>query len=369
MTPNDPYFNPYQWHMMRIGMQSAWDLSTGAGVVVAVIDTGIKQSLADLAQTQFTTGYDFVNNDSDPTDDEGHGSHVAGTVTQSTNDGVGVTGVAFNATLMPLKVPDASGSGDYADIADAIYYAADHGAQVINLSLGGYSNLTTLRTAVEYAWDHGVVVVCAAGNDSSRRAMYPAAYPDAISVTATGGNDARASYSNYGSTVDIAAPGGDHGDYNGDGYDDFILQNTFSGSSQGYCFFAGTSMASPHVAGVVALVKAADPSLTNSEIRSIVESTATDLGSSGWDQYFSNGLVNAAAAVEAATGGPVCVPTESPEATCDDGVDNDCDGMIDDLDPDCYEEPECLERGESCTSNDQCCSGRCRIRRGLGRCR
>lgn len=302
MVPNDTYYS-YQWHMQRIGMENAWNESTGAGAVVAVIDTGVKQSLEDLAGTNFTAGYDFVNSDNDPTDDEGHGSHVAGTVAQTTNNNTGVAGVAFNATIMPIKVLDSRGSGSFDDIADGIYYAVDNGADVINMSLGGGSSLSILEDAVNYAWNNGVVVVCAAGNEDTSAPSYPAAYVNSISVSATTSIDTLASYSNYGSTIDIAAPGGDSGDNNGDGYDDMILQNTFSGTSEGYYFFAGTSMASPHVAGVAALVKSANPALTNAEIRNILETTAQDLGANGWDQYFGNGLVDAYAAVLAAGGG------------------------------------------------------------------
>ncbi|MBN2431600.1 MAG: S8 family serine peptidase [Acidobacteria bacterium] len=311
-VPNDPYY-PYQWHMKRIGMETAWDLSTGAGVVVAVIDTGVKQSLQDMANTQFVAGWDFVNNDADPTDDEGHGSHVAGTIAQSTNNGVGVAGVAYNAAIMPIKVLNSRGSGTFDDIAEGVYYAADHGADVINMSLGGASTLTVLEDAVNYAWNNGVVVVCAAGNESTSSPSYPAAYTNSISVSATAGNDSLASYSNYGSTIDLCAPGGDSGDYNGDGYDDMILQNTFTRTGEGYYFFAGTSMASPHVAGVAALVKAANTGLTNTQIRDILETTTEDLGANGWDIYFGHGMVDAVAAIQAAGGAPPPA-NESPVA-------------------------------------------------------
>lgn len=307
--PNDPLYSPYQWHMTKIDMENAWPLSTGSGVIVAVIDTGVKQSLEDLANTKFVAGWDFVNNDNDPTDDEGHGSHVTGTIAQSTNNGVGVAGIAYDASIMPVKVLDRRGSGSYDDIADGIYWAADNGADIINMSLGGSSSLTILEDAVNYAWNKGVVVVCAAGNDGVSTPFYPAAYPNAISVSATTYLDTLASYSNYGSTIDISAPGGDSGDNNGDGYDDMILQNTFSHNSDGYYFYAGTSMASPHVAGVAALVKAANPSLSNSQIRGILEDTADDLGASGWDNIYGNGRLNAYKAVSAAGGG---TPVNSP---------------------------------------------------------
>ncbi|NLJ26648.1 MAG: S8 family serine peptidase, partial [Deltaproteobacteria bacterium] len=295
-VPNDTYYK-YQWHMKRIGMEDAWDLSTGEGAIVAVVDTGVRQNLTDLDQTKFTAGYDFVNNDTDPTDDNGHGSHVTGTIAQSTNNTKGVCGIAYNATIMPVKVLNAYGSGTYTQIVDGINWAVEHGANIINLSLGGSSPSTLLEQAINNAWQKGVLVVCAAGNSSTSAPSYPAAYENAVSVVATAGNDTLASYSNYGSTVDIAAPGGDYGDYNGDGYSDRILQNTFSGTSTGYYFYSGTSMASPHVAGVAALIKAKKPSLTNAEIRDILYNTADDLGSSGKDTTFGYGMVNALAAL------------------------------------------------------------------------
>lgn len=300
-VPNDPYYT-YQWHMTIIDMENAWDLSTGSGVTVAVIDTGVKQSLEDLAGTNFTAGWDFVNNDNDPTDDEGHGSHVAGTIAQTTNNGTGVAGIAYSATIMPVKVLDKRGSGSFDDIAEGIYWATDNGADVINMSLGGSSDLDILRDAVDYAWNHGVVVVCAAGNDGVSSSFYPAAYTNSISVSATTSLDTLASYSNYGTTIDISAPGGDSGDNNGDGYDDMILQNTFSRTDEGYYFYAGTSMASPHVAGVAALVIAKNSSLSNAQTRSILETSADDIGASGWDNLFGYGRLNAYEAVMAAGG-------------------------------------------------------------------
>ncbi len=306
--PNDPLYT-YQWHMTIIDMENAWEQSTGSGAVVAIIDTGVKQSLEDLAGTNFVPGWDFVNNDSDPTDDEGHGSHVAGTIAQTTNNETGVAGIAYNSTIMPVKVLDKRGSGSFDDIAEGIYWATDNGADIINMSLGGASDLEILEDAVNYAWNNGVVVVCAAGNDGVSSAFYPAAYTNSISVSATTSLDTLASYSNYGITIDISAPGGDSGDNNGDGYDDMILQNTFSRTDEGYYFYAGTSMASPHVAGVAALVKSKNGALSNAQIRNILETTADDIGASGWDNLFGYGRLNAYNAVMAAGGS---TPVNSP---------------------------------------------------------
>lgn len=301
MVPNDTYYNPYQWHLTRIGCEAAWNITTGnSGIIVAVVDTGVKQTLQDLANTTFMAGYDFINLDNDPTDDQGHGSHVCGTIAQSTNNNMGCAGIAFSSTIMPVKVLNKRGSGTYTQIANGINYAADNGADVINLSLGGSSTSTILEDAINHAWSHGVVVVCAAGNSSSSAPFYPAAYTNSISVSATNYLDQLASYSNYGTTIDICAPGGDGNDNNGDGYMDGVLQNTFDRTGEGYFFYTGTSMASPHVAGVAALVRAVNPSLTNAQVRSILETTAEDIGASGWDQYFGWGIVDALAAVQAA---------------------------------------------------------------------
>jgi len=300
--PNDPYYS-YQWNFQRLNMETAWDISTGNNVVVAVVDTGIayedygSYALApDLAGTKFTNGYDFVNNDSHPNDDEGHGTHVAGTIAQTTNNNEGVAGIAFNAVLMPVKVLDSSGSGQLDWLIDGIKYAADHGAQVINMSLGwprDYNPGETLHDAVKYAYNKGVVLVAASGNDSYRAVSYPAAYPEVISVGATNSADERARYSNYGENLELVAPGGDSKDRNGDGYMDGILQQTFGDTPTdfGYYFYTGTSMATPHVTATVALLIA--KGITGVEnIRQILHDTAIDLGKAGWDKYYGYGLVN-----------------------------------------------------------------------------
>ncbi len=303
--PNDPY-RTFQWHMTKIGMEQVWGHEDGAGVTVAVIDTGVRQSLSDMANTSFVAGWDYVNNDSDPDDDHGHGSHVAGTVAQSTNNGVGVTGVAGKASVMAIKVLDSSGGGYSSRTALGVRWATDHGADVINLSLGGSGYSQTLKNAVDYAWNNGVVVVCAAGNDNVSTPFYPAAYSNSISVSATDYNDNRAPYSNYGSTIDITAPGGDVTvDLNGDGYGDGILQQTINNGQPAYMFYQGTSMACPHVAGVAAMMKSVNSSLTNAQIKSKLYSTATDIGPAGFDNEFGWGLLNANAAMLSANTNPV----------------------------------------------------------------
>lgn len=257
--PNDPLY-PKQWHMDQIHMPAAWKLADGEGVIVAVLDTGVAYEnfrsfhlVPDLEGVEFVKPYDFVSNNKHANDDHGHGTHVAGTIAQATHNGVGVAGVARKVKIMPLKVLSGSGSGSVAGIADAIRYAADNGAKVINMSLGGPFPSRILKKAVKYAYDKGVVVVCAAGNESGR-VGYPAAYPGAFAVAATQPDEGTAFYSNYGKQVDIAAPGGNVRDF---GQAGGVLQNTIeigNPSKDDYYAYMGTSMASPHVAGVAALV-------------------------------------------------------------------------------------------------------------------
>ena len=325
MTPNDPYYM-YQWHMPLINMPAAWDQSTGSGVVVAVVDCGVAYETygvytqaPDLAGTTFVPGYDFINNDAHPNDDCAHGTHVAGTIAQTTNNSFGVTGVAFNCSIMPVKVLDASGSGSYTAIANGVIFAADNGANVINMSLGGASSSTELQNAVIYAYNKGVTIVCAAGNAGSSAPQYPAAYTQCISVSAVRYDKTYTNYTSYGSTIDICAPGGDVSiDQSGDGYVDGVLQQTHDGTNYGtfsYYFYEGTSMASPHVAGVAALLIAKNGgTMTPTEVRAALQNTAEDRGTVGWDQYYGYGLVNADAALQSisTTNPPVAAFSGTP---------------------------------------------------------
>lgn len=301
--PNDPKYK-YQWHLDQIGMQGAWAQNQGSGVVVAVIDTGVAyrnfgkrfRQVPDLAETKFVPGYDFVNKRVEALDDHGHGTHVAGTIAQSTNNGIGVAGVAYKAKIMPLKVLSARGFGSVADIAEAVRFAADKGAKVINMSLGGPRGSRILEAAVRYAHEKGVAVVCAAGNDGRGRVGFPAAYRHAIAIAATQYDRATTFYSNYGREIDLAAPGGNtRVDQNNDGMPDGVLQNTIEigrPERNDYLLFMGTSMASPHAAGVAALVYAAGVNRPDA-VRKLLQATASHPQGKQWDPHYGAGIVNA----------------------------------------------------------------------------
>ncbi|TFH05189.1 MAG: PKD domain-containing protein [Methanosarcina sp.] len=322
MTPTDPYYK-YQWNFKNgaggINLEPAWDISSGEGVIVAVLDTGVAYEnygpyivAPDLANTYFVQGKDFVNSDDHANDDNGHGTHVTGTIAQRTNNGIGVAGVAYNCKIMPVKVLNNEGSGNLDDLTDGIYFATDNGADVISMSLGFPPEVypgVVLDNALEYAYQKGVIVVAAAGNDGTGTVSYPAAYENCIAVGATRYDGNRAYYSNYGYALGVMAPGGDMTvDQNGDGHKDGILQNTFNPTTKdpadfSYWFFQGTSMATPHVSGVAALL-ISEGANGPDEVRAAIQDTATDLGTSGWDNYYGYGLVNATAALEYITSTP-----------------------------------------------------------------
>ena len=294
-VPNDPDYSK-QWNFRNINVEQAWDETKGKDVTVAVIDTGVSK-VPDLKLTKFVKGYDFVNDRVDASDDNGHGTHVAGTIAQSTNNGYGVAGIAYEASIMPLKVLSRGGGGTVADIGEAIKFAADNGADVINMSLGGSGASNIMEEAIKYAHNKGVVIIAAAGNEGSSSSSYPARYPDVISVSATDAAGDKAAYSNFGAGVDISAPGGSE---NGK-----IIQNTIDPSSGQSVFvgFQGTSMAAPHVAGVAALIKATGVS-EPAEVRDILKQSARKIQEDPLN-HFGAGHLDAGAAVRLALKGKI----------------------------------------------------------------
>lgn len=288
-SPNDTYYSSYQWNMRIMNADTGWDIYKGSSsVIIAVIDTGVSVAHPDLADkitAGANAGYDFVDNDNNPTDANGHGTHVAGIAAAMTNNGTGVAGVDWNAKIMPVRVLDASGSGDTNDVSSGIYWAADHGAKVINMSLGDSAYSQTVQNAINYAYGKGVVVVAAAGNNGNSTVFYPASGAHVISVAATDSFDNRASFSNYNSFVDVAAPGVN------------IWSTFWNSGSNTYQYESGTSMATPHVAGLAALVAGLHTGWTPDQIENLIESTATDRGAAGRDNYYGFGRIDVRAAL------------------------------------------------------------------------
>jgi len=300
-TPNDELYSN-QWNFPQINLPSAWDRSTGSGVTAAVVDTGVNPNGDDGFDNRLLQGYNFVKNTNNPTDDNGHGTHVAGTIGEETNNSTGCAGVAFNASILPVKVLNRRGVGYSSNINDGIRWAADHGADVINLSLGSSTSSQAEEDAINYAYNKGVVICAASGNDGADTVGYPAAYENCIAVGATRYDKNIAPYSNTGVALDVVAPGGDISvDQNNDGNPDGILQETFTRFLfryyWDYYYFQGTSMASPHVAGVAALIISIHPTYTPAQVRNAIQSSAQNLGDPGWDPEFGWGLIDANAAL------------------------------------------------------------------------
>jgi thermitase len=308
-TPNDPYFR-YQYALRNTGQEigtdgpkgksdadikapEAWGETKGdEATIIAIVDTGVDLLHPDIKNRILSSGRDLVNDDFDATDDHGHGTHVAGIAAADTDNDVGVAGVAWNCKILPIKVADENGDSYYSWLIDGIRWAADNGADVINVSLGGEDSSSALRDALRYAYEKGAVIAASAGNEDTA-VSYPAAY-DAycLAVAATDYDDARTSWSNHGPEIDVAAPG--------ERVLSLVPTWYWGDDSAPYGFGSGTSMSAPHVAGLAALIKSYKPWLNPGEIMNIIRYSADDINSSqhkGKDEYIGYGRIDMAKAL------------------------------------------------------------------------
>ncbi|MBC7251111.1 MAG: S8 family serine peptidase [Anaerolineae bacterium] len=287
-TPNDEYFIE-QWNLTRIMAEQAWDITTGSeDITIAIVDTGVDLTHPDLSD-KIVPGWDFVNDDDEPQDDHGHGTRVAGVAAATSNNSIGITGVSWGAKIMPLKALNEDNWGFYSHIAQAITYAADHGAKIINLSLGKHMPSSTLEEAVEYAYSQGCLLVAAAGDEAAdsppHPLLYPAAYDQVLAVAGSDYNDRRVNTSGYGSHIDVAAPSLE------------IPATNWPTSPYPYTVENGTSLAAPQVAGIAALIWSVQPSYTVTNVMNLIAWTSEDItaspASAGWDEYTGWGRINA----------------------------------------------------------------------------
>jgi type VII secretion-associated serine protease mycosin len=298
-APNDILLQKgdQQYYLPITRLTQAWDRTQGStSVTIAVVDTGVDADHPELA-SRLVAGYDFVGDDNQPDDDSWHGTMVAGVAAAQPNNGLGIAGAAWNASVMPLKALDGDGFGTDADVAAAITWAADHGADVLNLSLGGPGDSPVLRAAIDYAVARDVLVVAASGNDGSSRPQYPAAYPGVVAVGATDWSGNVTGFSSYGAWLDLVAPG-------------FEITSSYPalGAEPAFATASGTSFAAPFVAGVAALVRAQNPGWTPSQVADQLRRSARDAGPRGIDASYGHGIVDAYASV----GGPPAPPFRAP---------------------------------------------------------
>lgn len=295
---NDPYFGS-AWHLSRIGAPSAWDASLGAGVTIAILDTGVDSTHPDLS-AHIVPGWNFIDNNSNTSDVNGHGTGVAGTAAATTNNGVGVAAVAAQSKIMPVRIADANAYAYWSAIAQGITYAADKGARVINISYDQLPLSSAVINASQYAKSKGALVVVAAGNRAKDESFTPTT--SMIPVSATDANDLITTWSSWGKYVAMSAPG-------------LNIWSTTRGG--GYAQWYGTSVASPVTAGVVALMMSANPSLSSSQVESMLFSSADDLGAAGRDSYYGYGRVNASKAVQAALAAKAAVAVTDTQPPVD----------------------------------------------------
>lgn len=283
--PNDVLYPDYQWNLPMIGTEIGWEITRGSErVTIAVVDTGVDLDHPDLSG-RLVEGRNILADNDQPDDDNGHGTHVAGIIASQTNNREGIAGITWFNKIMPIKVMDKEGSGTSFDVANGIIWATDHGAEIINLSLGNYQPAAVIEEAIQHAFDNDVILVAATGNDSTDQPGYPAAYPQVISVAAVDQNGEWAEFSNFGDYVNVTAPG-------------VAIASTYPGKA--YAEMSGTSMAAPHVTALAALIRSSYPELSNTQVMHIINRTTTDLGEPGYDGYYGNGLIDVVQALQAA---------------------------------------------------------------------
>jgi serine protease len=292
--------SPPQYSLDRMRVRDAWSLSTGGSRVVAVLDTGVEFGHQDLAG-RLLQGYDFVNDDLWAGDDNGHGTWVSGIIAANTNNGIGIAGISWSDKVLPVKIMSAAGTGNTSDLTSGIVWATDHGASVINMSVGGFPYSTYVHDAIRYAWSRGVVLVGAAGNNGRFEPFYPASYPEVISVSATQVEDEFSFWSSYHTDVDVSAPGSSVLTTNCEACKP--IEHDTTGDHR-YTYISGTSFATPNVAGVVALIWARYPTMTNAQVVERLKTTTDDLGYSGHDSRYGSGRVNAYRALGASVPAP-----------------------------------------------------------------
>jgi serine protease len=285
-VPNDTYYTTKQWNYEAISLPEAWEITKGSkDITVAVIDTGVDLDHPDLKE-QLVAGIDLVSDDEDyfpgPEDRNRHGTHVAGIIGADSNNNLGIAGVNWKVNIMPIRALDSSGNGSNSTISSAIIWAVNHGADVINISVGSFKESKLLEDAVDYAYRNKVTIVAASGNYGKDELLYPAEYDKTIAVGAVDTELEWVSYSHYGEKLDFVAPGQ-------------TIYSTITRAS--YAIDSGTSMATPHVAGLVALILASEEVTTPTQIKEQLRLTAQDLGAKGWDKKYGYGLINAHAAV------------------------------------------------------------------------
>lgn len=297
VSVNDP-MTPGQYSLDQMRVRDAWSLSTGSANVVAVLDTGVQYAHPDLAG-RLLTGHDFVNNDGNAADDNGHGTWVSGIIAANANDGYGIAGVSWSDTILPVKIMDRQGEGSTSDLTAGIIWAADQGADIINMSVGGFPYSQFVQDAINYAWGKGAILIGAAGNNRREESFYPASFANVVSVSATQVDDEFSNWSSFGPNIDVSAPGASVLTTNCTTCT-YADHNTWGS----HTYISGTSFATPNVAGVVALIRARFPVATNQQVVDTLFGTVDDLGYPGWDNRYGRGRVNAYRAMGASIGGP-----------------------------------------------------------------